>query len=166
MANNDVTIFATMIERIEYVPNSLTVTEGQRKEEPVRIENKGGGYWKIRAVCGRKGSVEIGNRYSKLCRQQNYCPGFPELTGGAGSHGNANLFFSLDLYSKDGGCQTVHLSQAPFPDFLWFMRNYWWIGPASSINYDNNKYAVSGYLELGAKYYELTGSVSEIRIGK
>lgn len=120
-AANIVTIHdpSNAIRSIEYVPDSLVITDGQPADVPPSI-TASAGVFTIALHAGRDRSTSVAEAFRERCGggAKMYAP-----SGGGGMPDKLNFMFGLTITFQPGGSATVYLAEGHH-----FFIGNWWIG--------------------------------------
>lgn len=135
------------IASINYVPDSLVISEGQPSTPPPTISSTDDGTFTITLEAGREKTEGVATQFIATTggSSKMYAP-----SGGGGTPDKLNFYFAVTINFKSGGSATVYLAQGSFA-----LTNNWWIGGAAifsedvpRLEYPNgnsiNTYALSG----------------------
>ncbi len=121
--NNKVTISCASIASIEYIDNSLIITEGQPSSLPLYIHQKGND-WIIEIKCGRKGSTGVSSAFTNQSGGQGHI--FSPSCYLDEKPSKLNFSFSVQINFQIGGAfyhAKLNLAQGHTG-----ASNNWWIG--------------------------------------
>lgn len=123
--SNIVEIDASSIQSIDYIKDSLCITDGQPSTPPPSI-SQSGSKWTITLECGRKGSASVADKFINICggRYHSFSP-----TANSDQPGKLNFYFGVTIGLKLGGeiyYETIYLAQGHMG-----LNNNWWIGSRS-----------------------------------
>lgn len=129
-SSNTVTLNSSQIKSVNYVNNSLVVTEGQKSSPPPTISQTGS-QWNITIDVDRKNSAQVASAFNESTggRYNEYAP-----DGGSGGTPNElNFFFAVDVTFQVNSSQQVqtrlYLAQGHYST-----TNNWWIGGNAILN--------------------------------
>ncbi len=135
--DNTIKLHGDMIKEIEYVENSLVITDGQPSSPPPKIATPSGQdpNWSVTMKCGRKGSSGVANKFNSECgsKYHEYAPDH----GSGGTPKELNFYFkvvlTVEINNQLYKVRDVRLAQGHYST-----TNNWWIGSSNVFN-DNKK---------------------------
>lgn len=144
--DNDIVINGGMVTAVQYVDNSLVISEGQPSSPPPSITQKGS-KWTITMDCGRHGTSSVADSFNKYCggKHHEYAPD----GGGGGTPDKLNFYFRVNLTIELNG-QSYDVNNVCLAQGHYATTNNWWIGGANVVkNGDASLIVASGAVVVG-----------------
>ncbi|WKE65718.1 hypothetical protein PVT67_00230 [Gallaecimonas kandeliae] len=126
---NSLTLDAADFQVVNYVPDSLVITEGQPSDQPASITHKAP-KWLLSINCGRKNSSQVASQWVQATggADNSYAP-----DGGANPPPKElNFYYAVDITTYGGNKTRLYLGQGHYST-----TNNWWLGGVDVVAIDN-----------------------------